>query len=279
LQQWGAVIVDAVVEQGPNYIFQTLLFIGIIFIFLKISVLVQRGVDKALNANSKNVSELLRRMISTTSKTIVIMFGVLIALSQFGISLGPLLTGLGIAGFIVGFALQDSLSNFASGMMILFYRPYDVGDTIVTGTVSGNVSSMSLVNTTIRTFDNQSLIIPNNKIWQDVITNLTDQTERRIDMEFGITYDEDIDRVEKLLFEVIAANKRVLENPKPDVVVGSFGDSSVNLLCRPWVKTADYWEVRFELHRQIKQAFDREGVVIPFPQRDVHMIQPESSIT
>jgi small conductance mechanosensitive channel len=123
------------------------------------------------------------------------------------------------------------------------------------------------------------MVIPNNKIWQDVITNVTDQTERRIDMEFGIAYDEDIDRVEKLLFEVFAADERVLKNPKPEVHVGSFGDSSVNLLCRPWVKTADYWDVRFALHKKVKQAFDREGVVIPFPQRDVHMIPPESNIT
>ena len=276
LRDWGNDLADGLVEQGPGFLFQLLLFVVIIYIFKKLAGLVQRGVDSALEANKRHLSHLLRQMISSVSKNIVIILGVLIALSQVGLSLGPLLTGLGIAGFIVGFALQDSLSNFASGLMILFYRPFDVGDTIEAGGVSGQVSSMSLVNTTIRTFDNKSLIIPNNKIWQDVITNVTDQTQRRVDMTFGIAYDEDIDRVEKLLLEIVQADDRVLENPEPVVKVGSFGDSSVNLLCRPWVRTADYWGVLWDLNKKVKQAFDKEGIVIPFPQRDVHMYHEQS---
>jgi len=273
LQDWSVALFEMLEEQGPGFLFQVLLFVAIIYIFMKLARLVQHVVDKALNANKVHLSRLLRQMLSTTSKNIVVMFGVLIALSQVGISLGPLLTGLGIVGFIVGFALQDSLSNFASGMMILFYRPFDVGDTIDAGGARGKVSSMSLVNTTIRTFDNQSLIIPNNKIWQDVITNVTDQRERRVDMEFGISYDENIDRVEKLLLEILNSDERVLDDPEPMVKVGSFGDSSVTLLCRPWVKTADYWDVLWDLNKTIKQAFDREGISIPFPQRDVHVYQ------
>ena len=275
LQDWSDALVEMLIEQGPGLLFQLLFFIAIIFIFMKLAGLVQRGVNSALDANKKHLSRLLRQMISSTSKNIVIILGILIALSQVGISLGPLLTGLGIAGFIIGFALQDSLSNFASGMLILFYRPFDVGDTIEAGGARGKVSSMSLVNTTIRTFDNQSLIIPNNKIWQDVITNVTDQKERRVDMTFGITYDQDIDRVEKLLLEIVNADDRVLDDPEPFVKVGSFGDSSVNLLCRPWVKTDDYWDVLWDLNKKVKQAFDREGIVIPFPQRDVHIFHEQ----
>jgi small conductance mechanosensitive channel len=184
---------------------------------------------------------------------------------------------LGIAGFIVGFALQDSLSNFASGMMILFYRPFDIGDTIEVIGARGKVSHMSLVNTTIRTFDNQSLIIPNNKVWQDVITNVTDQRERRVDMVFGITYDEDIERVEKILMDVVSADERVLKDPEPTIKLGSFSDSSVDILVRPWVKTDDYWDVLWDINKAVKKAFDREGVVIPFPQRDVHVYNESTS--
>lgn len=273
VRDWGDAVVEYVALNGPDLLFQVLLFFVIVWVFYKLAGLVQRGVNKALDANRQHLSQLLRHMISSVTRNVIIILGILIALSQFGISLGPLLAGLGIAGFIVGFALQDSLSNFASGMMILFYRPFDVGDTIIAGGASGKVSSMSLVNTTIRTFDNQSLIIPNNKIWQDVITNLTDQTQRRVDMEFGITYAEDIDRVEKILRDVVTADERVLADPEPMIKVGSFGDSSVNILCRPWVKTDDYWDVLWDMNKKIKQAFDREGVVIPFPQRDVHLIQ------
>jgi small conductance mechanosensitive channel len=258
-------------SNGPNYLFQTLLFLAIVCLFYKLANGVRRVVASVLQARHVRLSRLMQQMIASVARSLTIVFGILIALSQFNISIGPMLAGLGIVGFIVGFALQDSLSNFASGMMILFYEPFDVGDTVIAGGVRGRVSSMSLVNSTIRTFDNQSLIIPNNKIWQDVITNITDQHTRRIDMEFGVSYSDDIDKVEKILYALMEADERVLKDPKPRVMVDSFGDSSVNILCRPWVKTDDYWDVRWDFLKSVKQAFDREGVVIPFPQRDVHL--------
>jgi len=269
----GVLFLDTALEKGPDVLFKIILFAFICYVFLKLSKLVRAGVERALNASDAHISRLLRDMILAISGNLVIFVGLMIALSQLGLSLGPLLTGLGIAGFIVGFALQDSLSNFASGLMILFYRPFDVNDTIEAAGVRGRVSHMSLVNTTILTFDNQRLIIPNNKVWQDVIINVTYQTRRRIDMEFGITYDQDIDEVFELLLEVVNADDRVLEDPEADVKVGSFGDSSVNILCRPWVKTADYWNVYWDLNKQVKHAFDARGIEIPFPQRDVHIYE------
>ncbi len=271
IQDWWEGALDFLANNGPNYLFQALLFIAIVYLFYKLANLVRRVVASALQARHVRLSQLMQHMIASVARSLTIGFGILIALSQFNISIGPMLAGLGIVGFIVGFALQDSLSNFASGMMILFYEPFDVGDTVIAGGVRGRVSSMSLVNSTIRTFDNQSLIIPNNKIWQDVITNITDQRIRRIDMEFGVSYGDDIDQVEEILYGLMEADERVLKEPKPRVMVDSFGDSSVNILCRPWVKTEDYWDVRWELNKRVKQAFDREGVVIPFPQRDVHL--------
>jgi small conductance mechanosensitive channel len=274
---WWQVVVDFFFERGPSFLVQLFIFFSIIYVATKVGGLLQKGIKKGFAKSGNHFSVLLQSMVLSISRNIVVMLGVLIALSQIGISLAPLLTGLGIVGFIVGFALQDSLSNFASGMMILFYRPFDVGDTIEVVGARGKVSSMSLVNTTIRTFDNQSLIIPNNKVWQDVITNVTDQRQRRIDMSFGIMYDEDIDRVEKVLMDVVTADERILKDPAPMVKVGAFGDSAVEILVRPWVKTDEYWDVRWDLNKVIKQAFDRENIAIPFPQRDIHVFQQQAT--
>jgi len=271
LQDWSRDAWENVRSNAPSLIFQSLLFAVIIYGFYKLANLVRRLVHSALRARHVRLSLLMQQMIASVARGIIIGLGILVALSQFNVSIGPMLAGLGIVGFIVGFALQDSLSNFASGLMILFYEPFDVDDTVIAGGVRGRVSSMSLVNTTIRTFDNQSLIIPNNKIWQDVITNITDQRIRRIDMEFGVSYSDDIDQVEEILQGLMQDDPRVLKDPEPKVLVDSFGDSSVNILCRPWVKTENYWDVRWDLNKRVKQAFDREGVVIPFPQRDVHL--------
>jgi small conductance mechanosensitive channel len=210
-------------------------------------------------------------MVLSITRSVIIMVGLLIALSQLGISLGPLLAGLGIAGFVIGFALQDSLSNFASGIMILIYKPFDVGDLVEVGTVFGTVRHMSLVNTTVMTVDNQTLIVPNNSIWQNVIKNVTAQDTRRIDMTFGIGYSDDIPKAEKILKEIIETHELVLEDPEPIVRLHELGDSSVNFVVRPWVKTDDYWPVYWDITRAVKLAFDAQGVTIPFPQRDVHV--------
>lgn len=271
IASWWDDGVQYLVDNAGGFLFKVFVFVLILWVFIKLARLVQTAIERALARTGVSLSELAKRMVLSVSRNAVIVIGMLVALSQVGISLGPVLTGLGIAGFIIGFALQDSLSNFASGMLILLYKPFDVGDVIEVAGVSGRVSHMSLVNTTIHTFDNQSLIVPNNKIWQDVITNYTFQQERRVDMEFGITYDEDIDRVEAILREVLSKDDRILTEPEPLIKVGSFGDSSVNILCRPWVKTDDYWEVLWDTNKSVKQAFDREGITIPFPQRDVHL--------
>jgi len=193
------------------------------------------------------------------------------ALSQVGISLAPMLAGLGVAGFIVGFALQDSLGNFAAGAMILIYRPFDVDDFVEVTGASGLVKKMNLVSTTILTFDNQTLVVPNSKIWGDVIKNVTAQTERRVDMEFGIGYDDDIELAERVLHEIVHAHEKTLDDPEPLIKLHTLGDSSVNFIVRPWVRTEDYWGVYWDLMREVKLRFDREGISIPFPQRDVHV--------
>jgi small conductance mechanosensitive channel len=259
------------VEDGPKLFFKLILIVGILYLFLFAKRLVRTGLEKAINASNLNLSQLAHRMIISAVSNLVMIFGLLIALSQLGIRLGPLLAGLGIAGFIIGFALQDTLSNFASGIMILIYRPYDVGDLIDVSGVYGEVNKMSLVTTTISTLDNQMIVVPNNKIWGDVIKNVTAQDKRRVDMVFGIAYNDDITMAEEILNDILRSHDKILDNPEPMVRLHTLGESSVDFVVRPWVKIDDYWDVYWDVTKTVKLRFDDEGISIPFPQRDVHV--------
>jgi small conductance mechanosensitive channel len=236
-----------------------------------LSRVARRLMGKALLAANANVSHLLSDMLVNVAGKVVIVLGLLVALSQLGISVGPMLAGLGIAGFIVGFALQDTLGNFASGVLILFYRPYDVGDVIEAAGVVGSVSAMSLVSTTILTPDHQTLIVPNKMIWGGVIRNITLQKQRRVDLIFGIAYGDDVAQAERVLSEVVQGHPKVLAEPQPVIRLHELAESSVKFCVRPWVRTEDYWEVYWDLTRTVKLRFDEEGLTIPFPQREVHL--------
>ncbi len=268
--EWTASVADAVKSKGPQLLFQLLIIVLILFVFSRLGRLAQALNKRGMKSSKVHVSKLLTDMVVATVKNLVLFLGILIALSQVGISLGPLLTGLGIAGFIVGFALQDTLSNFASGMLILLYRPFDVGDFVTAGGVTGKVSHMSLVNTTFKTIDNQVLIVPNNLIWQSVITNVTAQRLRRVDLTFGVAYSDDVEKVERILADIVKEHELILDEPEPMIKLHELADSSVNFVCRPWVKTDDYWDVYWDLLRTVKLRFDAEGITIPFPQREIH---------
>ena len=270
-------LTELLVNEGPRLIFRVLLVALIIYVFARLSRLAETLTNKALDASQVKISHLLRRMLISTGRNLIVLLGILIGLSQLGISLGPLLAGLGIAGFIIGFAMQDTLSNFASGMLILLYRPFDVGDVVDAGGVQGKVSSMSLVNTTVMTFDNQTLVVPNNLIWRSPITNFTAQHTRRVDLTFGISYDADIEKAEKIFLEVVQAHEKILDKPEPMIHLHELADSSVNFIVRPWVRTDDYWDVYWDLMRAVKLRLDAEGISIPFPQRDVHIHQVDST--
>ena len=277
VKEWSQVAFEFSRAEGPRIVFRLLLVVLVLFVFSRLARLVKKGVEKALSSGRVNLSHLLKRMIVSTAKNLTMFIGILFALSQLGISLGPLLAGLGIAGFIIGFALQDTLSNFASGLMILIYRPFDVGDFVEGGGVTGRVDRMSLVNTTFKTLDNQVIIVPNNMIWQNVVTNVTAQRTRRVDLTFGISYSDDIDKAKAILQNVVDNYDACLKAPEPNIRVGALGESSVDLICRPWVKTDDYWDTYWNLTEIVKKRFDEEGISIPFPQRDVHMIEPAKS--
>jgi small conductance mechanosensitive channel len=178
---------------------------------------------------------------------------------------------------VIAFALQNSLSNFASGILMLIYRPFDTGDVINVAGTLGKVESMNLLSTQLRTPDNQLVIVPNNSVWGDVITNITGITQRRVDMVFGIGYNDDIDKTQRILEEIVKGHELVLKEPASIVKLHELADSSVNFICRPWVKPENYWDVYWDITREVKRRFDAENVSIPFPQRDVHIYQETSA--
>ncbi|MGF1693154.1 mechanosensitive ion channel domain-containing protein [Photobacterium kagoshimensis] len=260
-----------VVDNAPQMLFKLFVFIIIIAVFRVLKNITSKMVKKAVSSPNLRMSQLMQEFFVSMSGKGVFCIGLLIALSQIGLDLTPILTGFGVAGVIIGFALQDTLSNFASGMMLLIYRPFDVGDFVEAGGVSGKVSHMSLVSTTIKTFDNQILIVPNSKIWGDTIKNVTHERVRRVDMVFGIGYSDDLELAEKVFNDIIDDHPMVLRQPEKTIKLHTLNTSSVDYIVRPWVKTEDYWDVYWDVTREVKRRFDEVGLSIPFPQQDVHL--------
>jgi len=271
IEEWTADATDWVRMNGAALVFQVVMFFLVLLAFWVLARIARGTVRRALDRSRVGISSLARDFFIKTTGRLVMLLGLIIATAQLGIEVGPLLAGLGIAGFVVGFALQDTLSNFASGMMILIYRPFDVGDVIEAGGVMGKVHEMNLVATMVLTFDNQLLVVPNKQIWSGVIRNVNHQSKRRVDMTFGIGYSDDIPKAEKVLMEIVETHDKVLKDPEPVIRLHELGDSSVNFVVRPWAKTDDYWDVYWDITREVKRRFDEDGISIPFPQRDVHV--------
>lgn len=250
-------------------------FILIVVAAKILAVILSRLTRRAVAMNKK-CSDLLRDFLVNLVSKVVFVIGVVVALSMLGINIGPLVAGIGAIGFIVGFALQGTLGNFAAGLMILMHRPYDVGDVVQTAGVTGIVQSMNLNTTTIKTFDNQVVVVPNGSIWGNNIVNVTGSDTRRVDMTFGISYSDDIAKAQRILEDILRSHPLVLKEPAFNVKMHELADSSVNFICRPWTKTGDYWTVYWDVTRSVKERFDAEGVSIPFPQHDVHVIQAKS---
>lgn len=272
LNKAGDKALELLEDSGAQWSFKLIIAFIIFYLFLVLSRIARKITRKSLESSDLNISSLMKSMIISSVARSILILGIFVALSQLGISLAPVLAGLGVAGFIIGFALQDTLGNFASGLMILIYRPYDVGDMVdVAGGVFGKVKGMSLVSTTILTVDNQTLVVPNTKIWGDVIKNITAQKLRRVDLVFGIGYSDNIEHAEKVLWEIINNHPLVLQEPEPTIKLHTLNDSSVDFVVRPWVRTDDYWDVHWDVTKAVKLRFDQEEISIPFPQRDVHI--------
>ena len=249
-------------------------FIGILVLFYILALLIGKAVQKA-TVSAKTMSQLLKDFINPFTRRVIIGIGLLVAISTLGIAVTPLLAIITAAGLVIGLALQGTLSNFASGLLLIFYHPFDIGDAINAGGTEGTVDSMNLMSTVIRTWDNKVMIVPNNKIWDDVITNISGTERRRVDMVFGISYSDPIDKAQAILEKIAKEHPDTLEEPMPVVQVHELGDSSVNFIVRPWVIPTNYWGVYWDITRKVKEEFDKQGISIPFPQRDVHFY-PES---
>ena len=258
-------------EGGGKFAVRLAIFVVTLFGLLLISKFVSSIVRRA-TLKVTGMSQLLRDFLVKSSKIVTLILGILIVLSAFGLDMGPLLAVIGGASFIIAFAMQSTLSNFAAGLLVMIYRPFDIGDLVTLSGETGTVKSMNLVSTTIFTFDNQQVIIPNSNAWDSIIRNINGNPTRRVDLVFGTGYEDDMEKAKRILEDVVNNHPLVLKEPKPVVQVHALGESSVNYICRPWVKTPDYWTVYWDITRQVKECFDAEEVSIPYPQRDIHLI-------
>jgi small conductance mechanosensitive channel len=207
---------------------------------------------------------------------LILVFAIVASLSKFGIETTSFVAVLGAAGFAVGFAMQGSLSSFAAGVLVLVFKPYRVGDFIDAAGTAGTVKEIHLFNTILATPDNIKVIVPNSKIYGDVIKNITGYDTRRVDFVFGIGYSSSIQKAAEILTRIMKEDERVLPEPAPMVAVSELDDSSVNLVARPWVKKEDYWGVKFDITARVKEEFDAAGIEIPFPQHSIHMVREET---
>tara|TARA_Y100000385_G_scaffold142557_1_gene147852 strand:+ start:18 stop:854 length:837 start_codon:yes stop_codon:yes gene_type:complete len=217
------------------------------------------------------MDDILISFVTSITKAILLLFVAIAALNQLGIDTTSLIALLGAAGLAVGLALQNSLQNFAAGVMLIVFRPFKAGDFVELAGVAGVVENIGIFSSVLRTGDNRELIIPNGAIYGGIITNYSARSTRRVDMVFGVDYGDDLREAKALLRTIILADDRVLAEPEPVIAVSELADSSVNFIVRPWVKSADYWPVLWDTTEKVKLEFDAQGLSIPFPQMDIHL--------
>lgn len=250
-----------------------------IIMFLAVLIIGIIIVKIAANALKKwmiraKVSEILAEFTTRIIRLILYVFVIGTALAFLGVEVGAALISVSVVlGFVLGFALGDTLSNIASGFMIAITKPFKKGDFVTANGESGTITNVGISITEIDTPDNKRIIVPNKLVWGGNVTNFTKHPTRRVDLQIGVDYSDDLDKVIKTTMSLIKQDKRVLSDPEPQVAVSEMADSSVNLVIRPWVKTEDYWCFFFDFQKALKQEYDKVGISIPFPQRDVHLFQ------
>jgi len=271
LEKYSQTIIDLTGTYALKLIAAVLILLIGKWISRKISNLLVKVLEK------NNVDVTLVGFLSNITYYALMIGVVIAAAGQLGINTTSFLTIVGAAGLAVGLALKDSLSNFAAGVMLILFRPFRVGDVVNAGGMTGKVEKITIFNTILNTPDNQRLIIPNGSVTSGVITNITANPTRRVDLVIGIGYDDDIKKAKQTLDQIVTADQRILQDPSPTIAVSELADSSVNFVVRPWVKTEDYWNVYFDLTEEIKLVFDQEGINIPYPQQDVHLFTEKTT--
>lgn len=248
--------------------------LAIFFIGRLVVGLIGRGMHRLMT--SQGVDPILESFVRNFVYWALMAFVIIAAITKIGVQTASLIALVGAAGIAIGLAMQGSLANFAAGVLIVLFRPYRVGDWIEAGGTSGAVVEVQILTTILTSADNKRIIVPNGQIMEGIITNYSTLATRRVDLVFGVGYGDDIDKVRSTIRAVVDADARIHEDPACQIVVGQLADSSVNIYVRPWVDTANYWPVAFELTEAVKKRFDEVGISIPYPQRDVRLIRSEA---
>jgi small conductance mechanosensitive channel len=263
--EYSALAIGYIMSYGPALVFAIVtLIVGLWVVSAVVS-----GTEKALDKGGMEPT-LRKFLLSLTSIGLKALLLISVA-SMVGIETTSFIAVLGAAGLAIGLALQGSLANFAGGVLLLIFKPYKVGDFVEAAGVAGVVRGIEIFNTVITTGDNKTVIVPNGAVSNSPITNYSTQATRRVDIVFGIGYDDDLKKAKSVLESIIAADARILTDPAPMVVISNLGDNSVDITTRSWVNAADYWGVYFDLVENVKLTFDEQGISFPFPQRDVHL--------
>lgn len=223
-------------------------------------------------ARTKKFDDMLQNFFGAIVRYTVIIITLLAVLSQFGVQTASLIAVLGAAGLAIGLALQGTLSNVAAGVMLLIFRPFRTGDYVEAGGVAGSVKELTLFTTELNTPDNVQIIVPNSDIWAQAIKNYSSYPTRRVDIIFGISYGDSIGKAMQIIREEMMKDERILKEPEPFLAVNALGESSVDIVTRSWVNNADYWGVKFDLTRTVKEKFDEQGITIPFPSRTFYQV-------
>ncbi len=266
---------DVIRDNAPVYGVRLLTAAVIFFVGWWIARVVAAGIAKIMRRS--HIDETLIGFLRNLVYFALLMFVIIAAIDRLGVQTTSLVAVLGAAGLAVGFALQGTLSNFGAGVLIILLKPFKVGDFVEAGGVMGTVKKVSVFNTVLGSPDNRKILVPNSKIIADSITNFSDIDMRRVDMTFGISYGDNIKTAKEVLDKILASDGRILKEPAPVVAVSELADSSVNIVCRPWVKPADYWGVYFDTLEKGKAELEAAGITIPFPQTDVHLFEEKKA--
>jgi small conductance mechanosensitive channel len=256
---------------GVSFLLDAAVAVVIFIIGRIIAKLISNGIRRLMQA--QEVDRILQSFMCNLAYWTMMIFVIIAAISQVGIQTTSLIAVIGAAGLAIGLALQGSLANFAAGVLIVLFRPYRVGDFVEAAGIAGVVIDVQILTTVLKTGDNKQIIVPNGQIMSSIITNYSANETRRVDMVVGVSYDDDIDKVRATIKDLIDADDRILKDPACAIVVAELADSSVNFNVRPWVKTADYWDVKLDFTEAVKKRFDREGISFPYPQQVVHLQQ------
>jgi len=265
LQAWAQKALEYVTVHGLSVLYALVIFL----VGRWTAGMVSKGIRNVMTRH--RIDPALISFASSLAYFGLLAFVIVATLEQIGVKATSFVAIIGAAGLAVGLALQGSLSNFASGVLIIVFRPFKIGDYVEAAGTAGVVKEITILTTVMATPDNKKIIVPNSAVMSGTITNFSANETRRLDLVFGVSYSSDLPQVKRILEEMLAADERCLKDPAPMVGVLALADSSINFAVRPWVKTSDYWSVYFDMNLRVKQRFDAEGISIPFPQRDVHL--------